>query len=85
MQQAPEFSDFLQNLFIILTLKYAKLKKKKSAYMALFFMDTVHVYWKEMNSKFTLQDTFFVAPKILISTLFKCFLKMKWRPFLDPY
>mgnify|MGYP001853637479 CR=1 FL=1 len=45
--------------------------------MALFFMDTVHVYWKEMNSKFTLQDTFFVAPKILISTLFKCFLKMK--------
>lgn len=53
--------------------------------MALFFMDTAHVYWKEMNSKFTLQDTFFVAPKILISTLFKCFLKMKWRPFLDPY
>lgn len=37
MQQAPEFSDFLQNLFIILTLKYAKLKKKKCIYGFIFY------------------------------------------------
>lgn len=43
MQQAPEFSDFLQNLFIILTLKYAKLKKKK-VHIWLYFLWTQYMF-----------------------------------------